>query len=112
MLNMRPLVAETSEDGERWRMIAPIDLLGGRDTEPLCSYVEEKGNPMKVRVRYLGNLTNEFWSAYRTKMLPNLLRSNTWNKEGDDVVAGDVVLLESKSLVDRAYRMGRVVERE
>ncbi|MCP3668818.1 MAG: hypothetical protein GY696_41090 [Gammaproteobacteria bacterium] len=53
---------------------------------------------------------NEFWSAYQTEMLPNLLRNNTWNKEGDDVVAGDVVLVKSKSLVDRVYRMGRVVE--
>ncbi|MCP3661258.1 MAG: hypothetical protein GY696_01990 [Gammaproteobacteria bacterium] len=110
MLNTRPLVAETSEDGERWRMIAPIDLLGGRDTEPLYSYVEEKGNPLKVRLRYLGKLTNEFWCAYLTEMLLNLLRSNTWNKESNDVVAKDVVLVESKSLVDRAYRMGRVVE--
>ncbi|MCP3663524.1 MAG: hypothetical protein GY696_13710 [Gammaproteobacteria bacterium] len=112
MLNTSLLVVETSEDGERWHMIAPIDLLGGRDTEPLCSYIEEKGNPLKVRLRYLGKLTNAFWSAYGTEMLPNLLRSNTWNKEGDNVFAGDVVLVESKSLVDRAYRMGRVVERK
>ena len=112
MLNRRPLVAETSEDGERWRMIAPIDLLGGRNTEPLCSYVEEKCNSLKVRLRYLGTLTNKFWNAYSIKMLPNLLRSNTWNKEGEDVVASDVVLVESKSLVDRTYRMGRVVERQ
>ncbi|MCP3661931.1 MAG: hypothetical protein GY696_05440 [Gammaproteobacteria bacterium] len=40
-------------------------------------------------------------------MLPNQLRSNTRNKEGNDVV-----LIESKSLVDRVYRMGRVVKCE
>ena len=112
MLNTRPLVAETSEDGERWRMISPIDLIGGRDNEPLCSYLEEKGNPLKVRLRYLDKLTTEFWGAYRSEMLPNLLRSNTWNKEGHDVVTGDVALVESKSLVDRTYRMGRVVEHQ
>ncbi|MCP3663197.1 MAG: hypothetical protein GY696_12000, partial [Gammaproteobacteria bacterium] len=61
MLNMRLLVVESSGDGERWSIIAPIDLLGGRDTELLCSYVEEKGNPLKVRLRYLGKLTNAFW---------------------------------------------------
>ncbi len=67
---------------------------------------------MKVRLRYLGKLTIEFLSAYCSEMLPNLLRSNTWNKEGDNVVAGDVVLVESRSLVDRTYRMGRVVKRQ
>ncbi len=108
MLNTWPLVAETSEDGERWRMISPIDLLGGRDTELLSSYVEEKGNPLKVRLSYLDKLTTEFWGTYRSEMLQNLLRTNTWNKEGHDVVAGDVVLVESKSLVDRTYRMGRL----
>ncbi|MCP3668121.1 MAG: hypothetical protein GY696_37465 [Gammaproteobacteria bacterium] len=67
---------------------------------------------MKVRLRYLDKLTTEFWGAYHSEMLPNLLKSNTWNKEGHDVVAGDVVLVESKSLVDRTYRMGRVIERQ
>ncbi|MCP3664823.1 MAG: hypothetical protein GY696_20405, partial [Gammaproteobacteria bacterium] len=52
---------------------------------------------MKLRLSNLDKLTTEFWGAYRSEMLLNLLRSNTWNKGGRDVVAGDVVLVESKS---------------
>ena len=60
---------------------------------------------MKKTLRYLQKLSDEFWDAYKSEMLHNLLKSNTWNAEEENVSIGDIVLVEFNSMLDRVYRI-------
>ena len=65
---------------------------------------------MKKTLRYLKKLSDEFRAAYKSKMLHNLLRSNIWNTEEENVSLGDIVLVEFNSMLNNVYRMGRVTK--
>ena len=43
-------------------------------------------------------------------MLHNLLRSNTWNTEEENMSLGDIVLVEFNSMLNNVYRIGRVTK--
>ena len=109
ILNNRPLAVENAGSIEHWRCISPSDLLGGRASEPLCSWSQMEGSAPTKRLNYLQRKADEFWSVYRQDILPKLLKAEKWNQKTEPLRVDDIVLVENQNPLERSFRPGRII---
>ena len=111
LVNSRPIgLPARSEDFHA--PLTPNMLLMGRanpkqartDVEPTATKLE--------RVKYVSDLTTQFWRRFTTEMYPTLQKAYKWNKDSVNLEVGDVVLIRSETLVTQRYRLGRIEEVE
>ena len=112
ILNNRLLAIKNGGSLEHWRCITPSSLLGGQDSEPLCSWIQVRGSAPTKRLNYLQGKADEFWSAYRTDVLLKLLKAEKWNQKEEPLKVGDVVLVENQNLLERSFQPGRIISLE
>jgi hypothetical protein len=109
VLNSKPLSYATSgEDPNTWRIISPVDLLGGRTNDAICTFETGCGDKITQRLRNLEELTRQFHRVYKEQLLPELLRSVKWRKAKEPLKVGDVVLVDESTNMMRKFRLGRV----
>ncbi len=108
MVNSRPLAVTGGV--ESFCPITPNHLLLGRSTAGVPAVPEQGGERLTRRLRYVGELADEFWAKWTAHVLPIIRRQNRWFEEGREVRVDDVVLLRYESRVQRQYKLGRVVE--
>ncbi len=97
---------------EHWRCITPLNLLEGQELKPLCSWSQVRGSAPTKRLNYLQRKADEFWTIYRTDVLPQLLRAGKWNQKDEPLMVGDVVLVENPNPLERPFCPGRIISLE
>ncbi|MCP3664894.1 MAG: hypothetical protein GY696_20760 [Gammaproteobacteria bacterium] len=112
ILNNCPLTVEKFWSLEHWWCITMSDLLGGRASEPLCSWSQTGGSAPKKRLNYLQHKADEFWSVYRQDVLPKLLKAEKWNVKTEPLKIGDIVLVKNQNPLERSFRPGRIISLE
>ena len=111
-LNNCPLAVENAGSLEHWRCILPSDLLGGRASEPLCSWSQVGGSAPMKWLKYLQRKADEFWSVYRQDVLPKLLKAEKLNQKMEPLKIGDIVLVENQNPLERFFQPGRIISLE
>ena len=109
IVNSHPLLVEDAGNLE-FRSIAPSQLLGGRGPEPIGSWRNLRGSAPTHRLTYLQKKVDEFWTIYRTEVLPQLIQAGRWNQEGENLEVDDIVLVINENMLERSYRLGQVLE--
>ncbi len=72
-------------------------MLGGQNSEPLCSWSQVRESALTLRLKYLQRKADKFWSVYRTDFLPKILKAGKWNQKEKQLKIGDVVLVENQN---------------
>ena len=113
IMNSRPLTVEAANDPEVWRLISPGQLLGNVDHQPLCNVAMKPEDQISSRLKLIEDLSSQFWTSYRSEILPKLLRMSKWKDEmAQPLTDGDIVLVTSTNPLMRCLRLGRVTKIE
>jgi len=113
IMNSRPLTVEAANDPEVWRLISPGQLLGNVDHQPLCNVAMKPEDQISSRLKLIEDLSSQFWTSYRSEILPKLLRMSKWKEEmAQPLTDGDIVLVTSTNPLMRCLRLGRVTKIE
>ena len=108
LVNSRPLMVKQSPDPSSLGPITPNHLLSGRATMDV-PVIQCSGNAsLTRRLRFIEDLTQQFWKKWLVQVFPKLVPSQKWNTVERNLQEGDVVLLKDESKVSTSYKLGRV----
>ena len=107
ILNSRPLIPETSDDGDA---LTPNHLLVGRTSARLPpGQFDAHESFVKRRWRYVQHLATVFWNRWGQEYLKTLQQRTKWQNPQRNLAIGDLVLLQDNS-PRRSWPLGRIVE--
>jgi hypothetical protein len=107
IVNSRPLVPETSDDGDA---LTPNHLLIGRCSTGLPpGQFHENDSFVKRRWRYVQHLSSVFWNRWGKEYLQTLQERTKWHNPKRNLAVNDVVLVHDIA-PRRAWPLGRVIE--
>jgi hypothetical protein len=107
ILNSRPLIPETSDDGDA---LTPNHLLISRCSTGLPpGQFHVNDSYVKRRWRYVQYLASEFWNRWSKEYLQTLNERNKWHNPKRNFSIDDIVLVKALS-PRRAWPLGRIIE--
>ena len=106
-INSRPLTAVTDEVGVV--PLTPAMILIGRNYHSYPMAPPPRDDEIIKRWRYRQQIEKQFWNAWQKEYLPLLQQRQKWNKEGQELKVGDIVLVLTENK-RQSWPLGRVVE--
>ena len=99
IVNSRP-ITQISEDPSDLEALTPNHLLKGfNNTDILVTGINEPnlGKSYRKRWKHIQVCLEHYWNRWRKEYLPTLTTRGKWAQDKRDIVAGELVLLQSDS---------------
>ena len=110
VINSRPIGTVPGNDPECPTPLTPNDLLLGRSSNEVPNGPFELNPTLARRFQFVQALIDDWWQRWYQSVLPSLVPSYKWRQKHRNVQLNDICLIQYKSKVRSAYRLGRVTQ--
>ena len=110
MINSRPIGVLIAEDN--LQPLTPNHLLIGRASSGQVSQESlNDGDKYCKRLKYVNELSNQWWNVWITRVFPSLLPFKSWTRKQRNLEVDNIVLVQTKVKLGKdSYRMACVVK--
>ena len=110
ILNSRPLT-HVSDNPNDLEALTPNHLLLGKYKKwEFVASVGDKEVSSRRKWRQVQALASMFWERWRREYLPEKTKRNKWNKVNQEIMPGELILINDDVVKRKAWSMGRVVQ--